>query len=119
MSFDKLRDRLHARLGIVEIMTPEPVGNLKASEWNDEFERLQRNRLMMGAIRYGRIGALDKKKWDRIPDMIKRLEAYRDEGNLEYLVDVANLCLLEYVEGDHPLKHFQSKDDGTHTKVKT
>ena len=34
--------------------------------------------------------------------MYRRLAAYGRTGNLEMLVDVANLCLLEFVEGRHP-----------------
>jgi len=112
-----LRDKLHNRLGIPN----EPVrniikGDLTKTEWSYEFERLMRNRLIMGAIRYGRLGALGKLQWDRVPDIIRRLKQYQQTGNLEHLVDCANLCLCEFVEGEHPNKHFESKDDGEHTK---
>jgi hypothetical protein len=33
------------------------------------------------------------------------------------LVDVANLCLLEFEEGEHPRRHWQPTDDGEHVET--
>ena len=87
---------------------------LRRSEWSSEFEVLMRNRLIIGALRYGLLGTEGKPHYDRVPNMIKRLNAYATTGNQEYLVDVANLCLLEFVEGQHPNKHWHPVDDGDH-----
>jgi hypothetical protein len=92
---------------------------LRKSEWSVDFERLMRNRLVMGAIRYGCIGARNKPKYDRVRSMTTRLNKYLETGNKEFLVDVANLCLLEFVECHHPKAHFSSVDDGEHVKIKT
>lgn len=83
------------------------------SEWSNEFEQLMRNRLIMGAIRYGKINAKNKPKYDRIDSIVKRAIKYNETKNSEFLVDIANLCLLEFVEGDN---HFDSIDDGEHVK---
>ena len=91
--------------------------DLRKSEWSIEFEELMRNRLVMGALRYGRIGSKGKPTYDRISSIIKRISNYKDTGNKEMLVDVANLCLLEYVECHHPKVHFHSEDDGEHVKT--
>lgn len=90
---------------------------LKESEWSEEFERLMRNRLIIGALRYGRIGAANKPQYDRVNSMIKRLMKYQETGNKEFLVDVANICLLEFVECNHPNQHFHAIDDGEHTEI--
>lgn len=90
------------------------LDELKKSEWSEEFETYMRNRLIMGAIRYGRIGDKNKPQYDRVKSMIKRLNQYTESGNKEYLVDVANLCLLEFTESNHPNQHFKSIDDGEH-----
>jgi len=98
------------------------IDELNMTEWSDEFEQLMRNRLKQGSFRYGKIkhhGSLnDKAEYDRIDSAIVRLQKYIDTGNTEYLVDVSNMMLLEYIEGKHPLKHFASIDDGEHTKIK-
>ena len=99
---------------------PVPVlpslSELRKSEWSPKFETLMRNRLIMGAIRYGLLHDKEKKRYDRIQSIQKRLDLYKVDGNLEHLVDSANLCLMEFEEGNHPKKHFKAIDDGHHTK---
>ena len=115
--FQQMRHRLLLRAGLAELPPPIPgarLPDLFATEWSGEFEQLMRNRLVMGALRYGRLGAPGKPQYDRIASIVRRLEKYRATGNLEMLVDAANLCLCEFVEGDHPLKHFSALDDGEH-----
>lgn len=89
---------------------------LFASEWSVKFETLMRNRLVFGALRYGRLGASDKPDYDRVASIDRRLAAYRATGNQEHLVDAAALLLVEFVEGRHPLRHWGPGDDGEHTR---
>jgi len=84
---------------------------LRETEWSADFERLMRNRLVMGAIRYGAIGAEGKPRYDRIGRAIKELDAFRKDHNTERLVDVANMMLLIFCEGDGM---FESKEGGIH-----
>jgi len=91
---------------------------LSDTEWNVEFEQFMRNRLVMGAYRYGRIKERDKPPYDRLTSMVRRLELYKETGNKEYLVDVATLCLVEFTLEGHPTSHFNSVDDGEHVRVK-
>lgn len=95
---DVLRDRILLRLGI-EKSKQFKIEDLRKSEWSNEFETFMRNRLIMGAFRYGLITE-SKKTWDRIGYMERKIEAYRKTGNTEALVDIANLCMLEYMESD-------------------
>jgi hypothetical protein len=91
---------------------------MKESEWSPAFERLMRNRLLVGAFRYGRIGATDKPKYDRLEAIIRRAERYHDTGNDDLLVDIANLSLLEFVEGTHPNRHMSSEEHVESVRVK-
>lgn len=113
---DILRDRL---LIAAKLKDPPAVRHLTLadleSQWSPEFELYMRNRLMMGALRYGGLNPNRKQNYDAITSAIKRLCLYNETGNLECLVDAANLCLVEYVCGHHPKRHFHSFDsDGTH-----
>ena len=101
-----------------EIEEKPVLDDLAQTEWSPEFERLQRNRLIMGAFRYGRLSIPGKPVYDRIQAAMKRLEEYELTGNDELLVDVATFMLLEFVEGSHPFKHFSAVDDGPHVEVK-
>jgi len=99
---------------------------LERTEWSAKFEQLMRNRMILGAFRYGRLDpflplrpsapSAAKPGYDRVSSMTRRLERYAATGNTELLVDVANLALLEFVEGAHPHKHFHSHDDGEHVQ---
>ena len=113
-----LRKRLLEQAGLAE--TPARflrLQDLEQSEWSDAFERLMRNRLIMGALRYGLMHG-PRPDYDYISDTIRRLQAYQESGNTEHLVDVANLCLLAFELDRHPKKHFASGDDGEHCKIK-
>lgn len=103
----------------LEENTPAPkvdFQELKKTEWSDEFEHLMRNRMLVGSFRYGRLNRKKGVKYDRIGSMLRRLENYQKTGNKENLVDVANICLCEFVECVHPKAHFESVDDGGHAK---
>ena len=86
---------------------------LRETEWSPRFEQRMRNRLIIGALRYGLIGDPEKPKWDRIGRAVKELTLYQTDHNKERLVDIANIMLLEFEEGDG---HFSPSDDGEHTK---
>jgi myosin-crossreactive antigen len=87
---------------------------LQQTEWSVQFERYMRNRLVMGAFRYGLLQAPDKHDYNRVDSAIERLMEYKRTHNLELLVDSANIALLEFVEGTHPDRHWSSVDDGPH-----
>jgi hypothetical protein len=85
---------------------------LQKSEWSPLFEQLMRNRLIMGAFRYGRLGSEEKPLYAYVKYMRKSFDEYEQTGNLECLVDVANLAMLEFVDGRHPKRHFHAEGDG-------
>ncbi|MCK9521022.1 MAG: hypothetical protein M0R74_18655 [Dehalococcoidia bacterium] len=119
-----LRQGLLERAGIGEDAIPMPPFEvLWKSEWCPEFERHMRYRLVMGAFRYGRNFAnrpKNKPQWDRLKRIIQEVEAYKKDGNDERLVDVANMAMLEFGEGNHPKKHFRSREaDAIHCEERT
>ena len=89
---------------------------LQESQWSDRFEQLMRNRLIMGAFRYGIFKKKNKPTFKSIDSIINRCNLYKASGNDEHLVDIANLAMVEYIEGKHPMKHFKAADDGIHTE---
>ena len=106
-----LRERWCEVAGVAPPGPMPDLEELRKSEWSEEFERLCRNRMVMGAFRYGRLGAPCKPQWDRVTAVRRHMDAYEADGNLEHLVDVANMVMLEFVEGRHPRRHFRSMDD--------
>ena len=95
---------------------PNSLDALRETEWSVLFEKYMRNRLIMGALRYGRMRA-ERAPYDHIADIRHRALKYLSDGNQEHLVDIANLALLEYVRHCcHPKPVFHTLDDGEHTK---
>jgi len=82
---------------------------------NKRFELLRIHRMIMGYFRYGDI-LHNKKRYDNIGSAIERLKTYQRTGNAENLVDVANLCMIEFTQENHTNFHFDSTDDIEHTK---
>lgn len=97
------------------------IQDLSESEWSPEFERLMRNRLIMGGLRYGLMGhgSIPKGKpvYNRIESIRKRLKFFEETGNAEFLVDIANMALLMFEERQHKNWHFDSIDDGYHDEI--
>lgn len=114
---DQIRAHLLRSCGRID----EPLGQmqldeLQRTEWSPAFERLMRNRLLMGAFRYGRLHE-PHAAHDNVRSAIARLRRYLDDGNQEHLVDAANLCLVEYVRGEcHENPNLRAVDDGPHTE---
>lgn len=85
------------------------------SNWSHPFINYMKNRMVQGYFRYGSMRKNKKGLLDCIGSMKKRLALYEKTGNDEILVDIANIAMVEFVNGSHPKKHFKSIDDGTHT----
>lgn len=99
----------------IEPKTLPPLKSLRKSEWSSKFESYMRNRLVMGAFRYGLLSD-DRKKFNRMDHCIKKIKEYKKTGNQELLVDIANFCMVEFIKSEHPTSHFNSLDDSEHSK---
>lgn len=116
---EHLREGLLARAGLLERRQFPPLPELRRTEWSPVFEQLMRNRLVVGALRYGTFAehaAAGGNGYDNVGSAIHRLREYQAGGNMEHLVDAANLCLKEFLVGDHPQRHFAAGDDGQHAR---
>lgn len=60
----------------------------------NEFIQLMKNRLVMGAFRYGTFAT--RPNYDNLGYLKHKVRLYRNTGNLEFMVDVANMALLAY-----------------------
>lgn len=122
--FDDMRDRLLANVTATEIW-PQADGSdllpavavLRKSEWVPEFEKLMRQRVLMGAFRYELMAVKSEHfDYDLATEAIVRIERFIKTGNTEHLVDAGNMCMLEFEYSNHPNKHFASEDDGKHAE---
>lgn len=114
---DWIRQRLLQRKGLGDPprFKPSDFATLQKTEWSPEFEQLMRNRLLMGAFRYGTMAEkrrdATKNRWDLMGAIDSKVKLYEETGNTEYLVDAANYLMLAFEFDPHPKKHFQALDD--------
>lgn len=108
--FELMRQRLEFAAGIHEPKkyNKEQIFSLATIRWSTEFEQHQRNRFLMGSMRYG---PMRKGKWNLIKPITDKVYLYETTGNREYLVDIANYCMLAFHHDNHPLGHFSALDD--------
>ena len=114
---ENIRDYVLKSAGIVErAITPKAPSfeELWATQWCYEFATYMRNRLIMGFFRYGDVHKNNTTTEAKIASIRKRVDLYEQNGNLEHLVDIANIAMVEFMHSTHPKKHFSSVDDGTH-----
>ena len=111
-----LRKRLLEAKGIFEDVPTKSLTleELAKSEWVPEFEQLMRNRMIMGALRYGGLARKKRPQYNYCQYIEVKFASYKQTGNTETLVDIANVCMLAFLFDDHPKKHFSAEDDKQH-----
>lgn len=63
--------------------------------------------------KYGPVRQGFPAKVDAIASLKTRLERYEEDGNTEWLMDVANFAMIEFMHPAHPLAHFAPQDSDT------
>lgn len=80
-------------------------------EYSFKFDELRRNRVEVSFYKYGPAKqnfATGNVK--AIPTLELCLQKYKDTGNTEYLVDLANYAMFEFMYPQHPKGHFRATD---------
>lgn len=80
----------------------------------------KRNRLVMGSLRYKTFTRrrAEKASTDFAVEAIRRVNEYKRTGNKEFLVDAANMCLMEFEFPVHPTAHFDNEaEHNIHVKI--
>lgn len=83
------------------------------TEWSYRFEELMKKAMIMSYYKYGAIvknHSKDNNHMDAVANLIKRLEKYKETGNTEFLVDVANFAMIEFMNPQHENAHFKGTD---------
>lgn len=118
---DIMRERLLIQAGVIK-STPAPtytLDEMEALQWGEEWQYilfLMKNRMIMGGYRYGPTPLQKPREFDNIVDIKRRLDLYEIDGNMEHLVDAANITIIECLKKSHPNFHFNPTDDGVHAE---
>ena len=85
------------------------TNQILSTEYSEHFDTLRKNRMEVSFHKYGPIRInYGEKLVSAISNLEKRLELYKETGNTEYLADVANFSMIEFMYPQHPEAHFNN-----------
>jgi len=91
--------------------------SVPTSEFSDEFVQGMYDRMAMSFFKYGPVAKGYPDKVDAIASLKVRLERYAETGNTEWLMDVANFAMIEFMRPRHPKAHFRGTDSDSTGRV--
>jgi hypothetical protein len=85
-----------------------------ATEYCNRFDTIRKNQMEMSFYKYGPMEENYKteKTIDAIGSLEKRLQKYKDTGNTEFLADIANFAMIEFMYPRHEKAHYKATDNG-------
>ncbi len=116
-----MRERLLVSAGVIKPAQVQTYSmkEMEALQCGEEWRHLlflMKNRMIMGGYRYGPTPLQKPREFDNIADIKRRLDLYEVEGNMEHLIDAANITIIECLKKSHPNFHFSASDDGVHAE---
>lgn len=103
VSFHEQKEQIMNREDILKTEYSKKFDELMSSEIQGEidphFNELRKNMMVVSFYKYGPVrDNYEKHKcMDTIGNMKKRLQKYKETGNTEFLADVANFAMIEYM----------------------
>jgi hypothetical protein len=89
------------------------------SEFSDEFAQGMYDRMAVSFFKYGKVADAYPDKVNAIESLKKRLSNYETDGNTEWLMDVANFAMIEFMRPRHSKAHFKGTDGDNTGRVTT
>ena len=91
-------------------MTIKLPPTVPASEFSEPFAQGMADRMAVSFAKYGAVKDAYPHRVDAIKSLKARLERYERDGNTEWLMDVANFAMIEFMHPKHPEAHFRPTD---------
>jgi hypothetical protein len=79
------------------------------TEFSEEFVEWMKRAMTLSFYKYGKLKDAYPNKIDAIASLKKRLEKYERDGNSEWLIDVANFAMIEFMHPRHEKAHFAAQ----------
>lgn len=80
-------------------------------EYSERFDELRKNRVKTSFYKYGSAAENYGKGFvNAVGSLEKCLDKYKDTGNTEYLCDLANYAMFEFMYPQHMRGHFRATD---------
>lgn len=81
-----------------------------ATEVSDVFVQGMADRMSVSFCKYGAVAEAYPSRVDAIASLEKRLAKYKETGNTEWLMDVGNFAMIEFMHPRHPDAHYRPTD---------
>ena len=92
---------------MISIKTLEAV---PSSECSSTFLQAMYDRMVVSFFKYGLVRLGFPQKMDAIATCKDKIKQYEETGNLEWLVDAANYCMIEFMHPRKTSAHFRPTD---------
>jgi len=85
-----------------------------ATEYSEKFDKIRKDMMIMSFYKYGPLQDNYKKHKtiNAIGSLEKRLQKYKETGNTEFLADIANFAMIEFMNPQHANGHYTPTDEG-------
>lgn len=91
----------------IEFEWPDKV---PLSEFSKQFLQGMLDRMAMSWFGYGNLKDAYPRKVSAIKSLERRLGKYEETGNTEFLMDVSNYSMIEFMHPAHPKAHYEPTD---------
>lgn len=90
------------------------INSILETEYSDRFDQIRKNMMVISYYKYGPLAENYKKfkSIDAIKSLEKRIEKYKETGNTEFLADIANFAMIEFMYPQHQHAHYTPIDNG-------
>lgn len=91
------------------------IERILQSEYNFEFDEIRKKMMTTSYYKYGSIKENYRtgKTIDAIKSLKMRIAKYEETGNVEFLADAGNFCMIEFTFPQHKNAHYKASDSGT------
>lgn len=80
------------------------------TEYSKTFIQGMLDRMSTSWHKYGRVSDAYPHKVNALESLQKRIERYQETGNTEWLMDVGNFAMIEFMHPSHPEAHYRPTD---------
>lgn len=95
-------------------MTPEEIkkhnDDVLNRDWSNEFIAKMMNAILLSHEKYGWMSQTYPELAQAIKCIPDRIDAYNKTHNKDYLIDIANFAMIEYMHSMFPDAHFTPTD---------
>lgn len=85
-----------------------------STEYSDTFDEIRKKMMVMSYFKYGPLkdNYGTYKCMDALGNLELRLQKYKETGNTEFLADIANFAMIEFMNPSVPGASYQPTDSG-------